>query len=507
MIETVAAFLNAVRAHEHAVLAREPQLNNPALHRSSIGRAYEGVTEAELEVALPPDLDLRVVTGQVEIEPATGGGTASGRSTGPAPLSGQVDVMVVVGEGRQLGRSRDFLYPIGQVLAVVEVKRTLTARELADAHGLLNTLGEAPDDAVVPEAAGRAFREITGRRTPADRREVQRLPLTERFVWYALVRDATTPARIVAGHRGYDTATALRDALVHVIGGAVNGRDPAAGPRLGFGPSHLPDLVACGPHALLKLNGLPIASRMLGLLVEDGVDAYWPCYGLSAGRYARLLLEVVWTRIALRFPHVAAELFPGELDLEQPIPFLFARAVQVTVPATVATSAPSGDSPPAVTGSGAWVYVAEQVPPAELHNAPTWANWEPAKLTPHEALALERITRAARTAGGTSSGDPELRALFSERAPASGGGPAHAEADDRAATALIAALHRLAAARLVEVVPRGDHVLAADLSDPRLRRWLERDASPEQRDRLRAAFAVQDRSEQARRPAPPKADV
>lgn len=81
-----------------------------------IGDMYEGLTRDLLSRSLFADLDLRVVTGKVRIDANT--------------YSSQIDAMVVIGDGEQMPFSQHYLYPPEQVVAAIEVKKTLYGLEV-----------------------------------------------------------------------------------------------------------------------------------------------------------------------------------------------------------------------------------------------------------------------------------------------------------------------------------------------------------------------------------------
>ena len=87
------------------------------------GDRYEGLTSNLLDRAVFDGPDLRVVDGKIT--------NASGK------LSDQIDCMLVHGEGTPIPYTTSFIYRIGQVLAVVEVKKTLYSTKFDDAGGRL----------------------------------------------------------------------------------------------------------------------------------------------------------------------------------------------------------------------------------------------------------------------------------------------------------------------------------------------------------------------------------
>ena len=121
MIKTIADLLRELMVKEAAELDEEPVNHGP-----TIGAMYEGLARDILDRAIPAELDVRVVDGFIEGVDGI--------------LSPQIDAMIVTGEGRQIPYTSNFVWPIADVIAVFEVKKTLYADDLADAFGKLRTI-------------------------------------------------------------------------------------------------------------------------------------------------------------------------------------------------------------------------------------------------------------------------------------------------------------------------------------------------------------------------------
>lgn len=110
--EMLAAFMAAERKVVEAI---------PMAHMPTLGEAYEAIVSSGIDrqFVLPPGLDLRVVSGFIK------------------GLKNQIDCMLVRGDGERYGRTNQFIYPIDQVLCVVEVKKTMSKADLIDGIGHL----------------------------------------------------------------------------------------------------------------------------------------------------------------------------------------------------------------------------------------------------------------------------------------------------------------------------------------------------------------------------------
>lgn len=110
--ELLAAFMAAERKVVESVTMK---------HMPTLGAAYEAIVSNGIDskFVLPPNVDLRVVPGFIE------------------GLANQIDCMLVRGEGRRYGLTDQYIYPVEQVLCVLEVKKTLRKSELVDGIGHL----------------------------------------------------------------------------------------------------------------------------------------------------------------------------------------------------------------------------------------------------------------------------------------------------------------------------------------------------------------------------------
>lgn len=99
--------------------------NNPVKHPTLIGSMYEGATKKILKKIDFSHPDLKVVSGII---------------TSGDNHSGQIDCMVVIGEGERITNTDDFFYPIDKVIAVFEIKKNLFSREIDNVYQHLNAV-------------------------------------------------------------------------------------------------------------------------------------------------------------------------------------------------------------------------------------------------------------------------------------------------------------------------------------------------------------------------------
>lgn len=239
MIKNVAALLAAFQQKEIEAIQR-----SGITHAPTIGAQYEGVTGSVLEMMIPFELELQVVSGFVE------GIDGS--------LSGQIDAMLVRGSGTPIPGARgQYKWPIKDVLAVLEVKKTLFGRDLADAHDQLQsvmalfwTCAETVGafDGTDISAPRYVYSQILGEPAPVGK-QFDDLPFDKAALYRMLVADHVAPVRIVLAYGGFKTEQSLRQGFLNFI--AQNPKVP------GFAGSSLPSLIVCGRTASSKRMDSP----------------------------------------------------------------------------------------------------------------------------------------------------------------------------------------------------------------------------------------------------------
>jgi hypothetical protein len=281
MITTLADVLRALQDAEAKRLQAQGITHGP-----TIGAMYEGLTKDILERAVPPGLDLKVVSGFIE--------GAEG-----SPLSSQMDLMLVRGEGRQIPYTDNYIWPVEDVLVVFEVKKTLSGTELLDAVTKMWMVTNLAQE--YKRAGGYSDREIafackifaklTGYNLPVS--DIHLLPTPLQIIFSAMVRESLYPVRVIWGYDGYRTEEGLRQGAERLFFG--QGESVGSKGFLSF-----PSLVTCGSLSLVKLNGFPYFNPH-----ADFQDT-WDVMGSSSENPTKILLEQVWTKISseanLRLP-------------------------------------------------------------------------------------------------------------------------------------------------------------------------------------------------------------
>lgn len=274
---------------------------------------YEGLTRDLVRRAVFAQLDLRVVDGKVRDR--------------DGQLSGQIDCMLVEGTGEPIPYTESFVYPIDQVVAVIEVKKNLYSKDLKDAYANLRTVSElGRHDNPNLGLARSAFRAIAQRDAAAE--DLARLPPELQMLFQCLAKDSIMPARIVLGYFGFSSEVSLREHLIKYLAAELSsGTKVGEAGVLGFGPGSFPSLILCKEAALLKLNAMPYGSPIvdaLGLAPFDNQDGWWPFYGSMGGRNGLALLEIIWTRLRDRYG-LSSSIFGDDLEVEEFTPLLFGK--------------------------------------------------------------------------------------------------------------------------------------------------------------------------------------
>lgn len=294
MITTVAELLQQLMSKE-----REKLDAQKITHPPTIGAMYEGLARDIVSRSIPVNLDVRVVEGFIE--------GVDGE------LSPQIDATIVTGAGQRIPHTDTYVWPIADVIAAFEVKKSLYGADLKDGFVKLRAvkrMSEAYIQSGVsmdPSPSFRAFARLTGR-YPKSVEEVDRLPDELNYLFHAILADQVAPVRVMLGYHGYADEAGLRKGLLDYL-------EEQEGPAEGFGASSMPNLIVARRNALLKMDGHPYISPM--------TDGWWHLLVSSPENPLRILIELLWAKLGDRF----GSAFPVDdnLELERLAPLLDAR--------------------------------------------------------------------------------------------------------------------------------------------------------------------------------------
>lgn len=307
-------------------------------HGPTIGAMYEGLTADVLGKAIPLELNLHVVSGFVTDD--SGG------------LSSEIDCMLVKGNGEEIPYTTSYKWPIKDVIAVLEVKKKLYSREIADSFEKLRTVIERhrhyiqsirSNKTVNISSSQRAFAETTGSIAPS-LADASDLPFEKEMIYHTLVLEQISPIRIVLGYDGFKSEYSLREGLFKYLNQHTGER--------GWGVHSVPQLMICGNFSLAKMNGQPFNAPMK--------DDWWPFITSSSTPPVRFLLEYIWTRLSRDYSLTG--LWGEDLQLEEVHPCLSTKAVK------------TGN----ITG---WEYKYVPLSREALKTAGKMVPWEPVTVT------------------------------------------------------------------------------------------------------------------------------
>jgi len=343
MIKDVSNLLKGFIDHERKKLD-EYSLD----HGPTIGKMYEGLTSDVLSRAIPESLGLNIESGIIH--------------DGAGKMTGEIDCMLVKGEGERIPFTNCYKWHIKDVIAVFEVKKRLYSNDLRDAfvhlrevlrnHSRYIESGESEDTYEI-SSVERAFAEITGIISPPHK-DVDQLPIEKQMIYRTLIIERISPVRIILGYHGFKSEYALRNAMLIFLGENLE--------QQGFGIWNFPQLIISDKYSLVKLNGQPYTTPMK--------SDYWDFYASSRSNPTLLILEFIWTRLSRDFN--LGGLWGEDLDLQNFAVFLSGKIKEVS-------------------NKIGWDYNYTLGKEADFKNEPQELPWEPCYLTNTQFVIINRL--------------------------------------------------------------------------------------------------------------------
>lgn len=205
---------------------------------------------------------------------------------------------------------------------VIEVKKNLYSKELADAYENLRSVVNVQKnnyrdlDLNMTEDA---FRALVRKSCPNIEQE-RSLPYEEEMMYHSLVVEALLPIRVVLGYYGFKTEMMLREKYVEYLSKHM-GTDSKEKLEKGYGITSLPNLIICGSNSIVKANGMPYALKL------DEFDKEY-CWLASYRRKPMvILLELLWTRLTYHY-NLPTSIFGDEVSEEAIAPLLMAEVIK-----------------------------------------------------------------------------------------------------------------------------------------------------------------------------------
>ena len=291
MINTVADLLT-----EFLAIERQKLDEQDIKHTPTIGAMYEDLTREALDRHIP----------------CTGLTVAPGFARGTnGVLTRELDCVLAVNEGEPVPRTNKRIFPVDDVIAVVQVKKTLYGSQLSEGFENLTSILDCPlgSGRAIGDVVRRSFQQITGRPFPDDPKT---LPPLYRHLHGLIVVDAAWPLRILFGYHGYQTETGFRKGLSEHFAKTVG--------KPGGGPRSLPSFIIGPCASAVKNLAMPWGTPVEG--------EWWPMLNTTATiKPAYVFLEALWTKLSnLRLVHDG--LFGEDLVVESFNQFIEARPVE-----------------------------------------------------------------------------------------------------------------------------------------------------------------------------------
>ena len=293
MIKTIAELLKEFVTGEKLALNRYN-----IKHRPTIGSMYEGLTQELVNRSIFEGLNLNVTT-QSFID---------GCDT-------EFDVILSEEEGSPIPYTNSFKFKPSQVIAVIQVKKTLTCQELKNSYENLIKVTQVFQENINSMDASMvndSFKKICHKEISAYNKGL--LNKQEEYIYHTLVMDSFFPIRIVLGYNGYKTKTGLRDSFVDFLESNMSTENKLI---KGFSPISFPNLIISDNYSLIKLTGCPYCSPFGN--VKYG---WWEIMTSSHYNPMYIFLEVLWTKLSYRFHNLPSVIFGYDLETEPLISFL-----------------------------------------------------------------------------------------------------------------------------------------------------------------------------------------
>lgn len=337
MIVDIATLLQSFATAEARELTKQG-----ITHPPTIGAMYEGLTAKILGYAIPPGIELRVeqgfITDRDDLKPTTG----------------QIDCMLVRGQGHVVPYTSNHIWHVKDVIAVLEVKKNLFSKDMEDAYNHLRKVGNSysnylattsGDEAMYIDPSRRVFAEITGQVAPSHDKLME-LPISLQQIYHNIVVEQFSPICITLGYGGLKSEYTLRKKFLEFLERQIL--------KEGYGVPSLPNLIVAGEASLVKLSGHPYHVPL-----QNGE---WPIMASTTENPLRLMLELIWTRLS--YMHPMLELFGEDLEIDVMSPLLWATAVPV----------------PNVPHKLGWQYGFTELTKKELGTRRETVVWEPATI-------------------------------------------------------------------------------------------------------------------------------
>lgn len=276
MIRTVADLINNLVEKE-----RESMDSLKIEHAPTIGSMYEGLSEKLLKSAIPEGLNLKVTSGFI--------------TDCKDNMSGQIDIMIVSGDGKKIPNTDLDIYDVDSVLAVFEIKKDMNYSNMTDAFAHLAKVWELffnniqfgdSKKSLGVDKIDRDYATIFGRLSEGFYNR-QHMQPGDRLIYDTLIYERMQPIKIILSYGGYKTEKGMREALFKFISAYQSYN------KIGYGVTAYPNLIMTNNVSVIKCNGSPYT--------PISTDGFWDFLASTSVNPMIVLLEIIWTKISNEF--------------------------------------------------------------------------------------------------------------------------------------------------------------------------------------------------------------
>lgn len=300
MIDTISDLLLKLKDKEQELLKKYNIVKHPGI----IGDMYEGLTKDILSKSIFNGLDIQVRAGKIK--------------NSKNQFSGEIDCMIVIGEGEKIPYTDKYIYDSSKVIAVIQVKKKLFSKDIKDSYENLRTVIKVTEPRQGEQYHYRLLRDswrlICKEELPL-RENLIKISAEKQHLYHVLLMEAFYPSRIVWGYNGFKSEFSLRNHFADYLEENISTEENKG--ILGFGPLNFPNLIICDKYSLIKTNGIPFAHPLFD-------DSWWPFFVSSYENPVYFLLEIIWTRLHYMFG-ITSEIFGEDMTVDEMHGFLLCR--------------------------------------------------------------------------------------------------------------------------------------------------------------------------------------